>query len=97
VITKIRTFRNTNIIFSKRRRTKKNRIRQGGAFIIEDAHDIIAQDEINKRVQHDKRSRRINRNKGNSTTRCYNTYRKTGHNTRTCQEIIDISSSLESE
>jgi hypothetical protein len=48
VIAKIRILRNTNIVFSKYYRTKKNRIRQENTLIIEDTHDIIAQDEVNK-------------------------------------------------
>jgi hypothetical protein len=44
----LRTLRTANEALSKRRRAKKNRIRQGGALTIEDAHDIIAQDEVNE-------------------------------------------------
>jgi hypothetical protein len=44
----LRTLRTANEALSKRRRAKKNRIRQGGALTIEDVHDIIAQDEVNE-------------------------------------------------
>jgi hypothetical protein len=33
---------------------------------------------------------------GQSSGRCYKTYGKAGHNTRTCQEDIDISSASDS-
>jgi hypothetical protein len=97
VTIKIQTFRNTNIILSKYRKTRKNRIRQGYILTIKDTHDIIAQDEINKQVLHDKRFRKINQDKKNSIARYYNTCRKTNHNTRICQEVVDISSLSESE
>jgi hypothetical protein len=42
VTAKVRTLRVANEALSKHRRAKKNRIRQGGALTIEDAHDIIA-------------------------------------------------------
>jgi hypothetical protein len=48
--TELYIFRVANKVFSKRRRTKKNHICQGGALIIEEAHDIIAQNEINKQI-----------------------------------------------
>ena len=40
--TKVRTLRVANEALSKRRRAKKNRIRQGGVLIIEDVYDILA-------------------------------------------------------
>jgi hypothetical protein len=48
--TELYIFQAANKALSKRRRTKKNRIRQGGVFIIKEAHDIIAQDEVNKQI-----------------------------------------------
>jgi hypothetical protein len=48
--TKLYILRVANKVFSKYYRTKKNRICQGDIFIIEEAYDIIAQDEINKQI-----------------------------------------------
>jgi hypothetical protein len=93
----IRTLRVANKALSKRRRAKKNRIRQGGALTIEDAHDIIAQDEVNKQIRRDRRSGGVNCEEGNSTMRHCGTCGKTGHNARTCQEVVDSSSLSESE
>jgi hypothetical protein len=95
--TELRIFRVTNKVLSKYYRTKKNYIRQKGILIIKEAYDIIAQNKINKQIQYDKYSRKINRKKGNSTTRYYSICGKTSYNTRTCQEVIDISSLLDSE
>jgi len=93
----VRTLRKANKVLSKRRRAKKTRIRQGGALIIEDALDILAQKDAKEQVQRDKRIREGGSNEGQSTTRRCSTCGKTGHNTRTCQEVIDISSSSDSE
>jgi cell division protein FtsB len=38
----VRTLRKANEALSKRRRARKNRIRQGGTLTIEDSHDILA-------------------------------------------------------
>jgi hypothetical protein len=42
VTAEICILRKTNEVFSKYRRAKKNRIRQGGILIIENAYDILA-------------------------------------------------------
>jgi hypothetical protein len=48
--TELRIFRATNKALSKCRRAKKNRIRQGGTFTIEEVYNIITQDKINKQI-----------------------------------------------
>jgi hypothetical protein len=88
--------RKTNKVFSKYRRAKKNHICQGGVFIIEDAYNILAQEEVDKQIRCNKYSRRVCRNEGKSSARRYNTYREAGYNTRICQEAINISSSSDS-
>jgi len=93
----LRTLRAANEALSKRRRAKKNRIRQGGALTVKDAHDIMAQDEVNEQIRRDRRSRGVNREEGISTARRCGTCGKTGHNARTCQEVVDTSSSSEFE
>ena len=91
------TLRKANKALSKRRRAKKNRIRQRGALTIEDAYDILAQKEVDEQIQRDKRSRGVDRSEGNSTVRRCSTCGKTGHNVRTCQEAVETSSSSDSE
>jgi hypothetical protein len=95
--TELYILRVANKVFSKRHKTKKIHICQGNILIIEKSYDIITQDEINKQIRRNKRSRGINREEGNLIARRYSTCGKTSHNTRTCQEIIDISSSSDSE
>lgn len=91
------TLRKANKALSKRRRAKKSRVRQGGELTIKDAHDIIAQKGAEEQVRRDKRSGEGFQNEGQSTARRCGTCGKTGHNARTCQEAIDISSSSDSK
>ena len=46
--TKVRILRAANKALSKRRRAKKTRVRQGGALIVEDVQDILAQEDVDK-------------------------------------------------
>ena len=79
----VRILRAANEALSKRRRSKKNRIRQGGALTIEDAYDILAQDEVDEQIRRDKRSGGGRQNEGQSSARRCGNCGKTGHNTRT--------------
>jgi hypothetical protein len=80
----VRTLRKANEALSKRCRARKNRIRQGGALTVEDAHDILAQEEVNEQIQRDKRSEGVYQNEGQSGARRCGNCGKTGHNARTC-------------
>jgi hypothetical protein len=59
VIIEVCILRKTNKALSKRRRAKKNRIRQGDILTIEDIYDILAQEEVDKQIRCNKRSKRI--------------------------------------
>ena len=93
----LRTLRQANKALGKRRRANKSRVRQGGALNIEDTNDISAQEEVDEQIRRDKRSRGVTRNEGQQGVRYYGTCRKSGHNTRTCQEFIVLDSSSDSE
>jgi hypothetical protein len=93
----VRTLRKANEALSKRRRAKKTRVRQGGPLTIEDAQDVLAQKEAEEQARRDKRSEGGRQNEGQPSGRRCGTCGKTGHNARTCQEVVDISSSSDSE
>jgi hypothetical protein len=93
----VRTLRAANEALSKRRRAKKTRVRQGGALTVEDAQDILAQKDADEQLRRDLRAEGGNRKEGQPSTRRCRTCGKAGHNARTCQEAIDISSSSDSE
>ena len=89
----VRTLRAANEALSKRRRAKKTRVRQGGALIVEDAQDLLAQKDVDEQVRRDLVAERGNRKEGQSSLRRCGTCGNTGHNARTCQVDIDMSSS----
>jgi hypothetical protein len=97
LLVEIYIFRVTNKTFSKYRKAKKTRVRQGNIFIIRDKQDILIQKDIDKQVQRDIYTKKNNRKEEQLTRKRCNTCRKTSHNTRTCQVDIDISSLSDSE
>jgi hypothetical protein len=59
VTAEIYILRKANKVFSKRRRAKKNHIRQGGALTIKDIYNILAQEEVDKQIRCNKYSRGV--------------------------------------
>ena len=93
----VRSLRAANEALSKRRRAKKTRIRQGGALTVEDAQDIIAEKDVDEQIQRDVCAAKGSRKEGQPSIRRCRICTKPGHNARTCQEAIDISSLSDSE
>jgi hypothetical protein len=93
----VRTLRAANKALSKRRRAKKARVCQGGVLTVEDTQDIIVQKDVDEQVRRDVRVARGSYKEGQLSRRYCRICRKAGHNTRTCQEAIDISSLSDSE
>ena len=82
---------------SKRRRAKKTRLRQGEALPVKNTNDILAQEEVDEQIRRDKCSSRVSRNEGKSGARCCGICGKSGHNSRTCQEVIIVEEQSDSE
>lgn len=87
----VKSLRQANETLSKRRRAKKTHIRQGGALTVGDAHDLLAQKDVDRQVAQEirqigGRSRRA----AAGVRRCGNCG-KPGHNARTCIKAIDSS------
>ena len=93
----LRTLRQANEALSKRRRAKKSRIRKGGALTVEDALDELARKDVEEQTKKDKRSEGDGGRAGPSTARRCGNCRETGHNIRTCQIDVEMSSSSESD
>ncbi|KFZ25127.1 hypothetical protein V502_00396 [Pseudogymnoascus sp. VKM F-4520 (FW-2644)] len=89
--------RKANEALSKRRRAKKTRVRQGGALTIEDAHDNLAQKEVNEQVVQDMRENWGGDGERLATIRRCGNYGKPGHNARTCQIEAEMTSVYSSE
>lgn len=93
----MRTLRAANEALSKHRRAKKTCIRQGGTLTIEDAQDIITQKDVDEQVRRDIRVAGGSRKEGQLSGRHCGTCGKAGHNARTCQADVDMSSLPDSE
>jgi hypothetical protein len=93
----VRTLWAANEALSKRRRAKKTCVRQGGALTVEDAQDILAQKDMDEQVQRNLRAEGGNRKERQSSGRRCGTCGKAGHNVRTCQEDVDMSSLSDSD
>jgi hypothetical protein len=93
----IRILRLANKALSKRRKAKKTRLRQGSILPVGDAYDVLSQREVTEQIKCERRSKGVGKNKGQSGVRRCSTCRKTSHNTRTCQEVNEVSSLSDSE
>jgi hypothetical protein len=65
--------------------------------MIEDAHDILSQTEVDEQIRRDKRLRGGNQGDGNPTVRRCSTCGETGHNSRTCQDNITVESLIDAQ
>jgi hypothetical protein len=84
----VRNLQKANQALAKRRRAKKSRVRLGEALSVQDAHDIIAQDEAVAQATRDLRRNSSSRAGGKLTQRRCGRCGNTGHNARTCDEVI---------
>ena len=74
-----------------RRRAKNTRVRQGEALTIKETRDIIAQKEAEEQVRRDERFKEGGQNERQSSVRRCNLCGTIGHNARTCQDTIVVS------
>ena len=73
---------------SKRRRTKKKRLRQGGSMSVAEAEDIQAQREVNAVVKQETQQNSGRESRSRRTQRRCGMCGKAGHDSRTCQIIV---------
>ena len=93
----IRTLQKANEALSKRRRAKKIRVRLGGSLIVGDAHDLLAQKEVQEQVERETRENGSRRTRTETAPRRCGKCGKPGHNARTCQEDAGMSNVYNSE
>jgi hypothetical protein len=79
-----------NRIIGRRRRGKRTRLQKGGPLTIEEASQVIDQMDVDTQVAAESsRSGGRRRSKGPRVSHC-SKCGKVGHNTRTCQEVIEV-------
>jgi hypothetical protein len=88
---RIKYFKEANKILSRRRRAKGTRLQKGGTMIVEEVSQVIDQMDINTQVvTESSRSGGQGRSARPGIRRC-GVCGKAGHNTRTCQVVIETS------
>ena len=82
---------------SKRRRTKKTRLQDGGSLSLQEATVLMAERGLGSQ-DYEETSRSGGRtNAGEPHIRLYSNYKKPGHNVRTCQVVCETSEESDSE
>ena len=93
----VETLREANSALSKRRRTRKTRLRRGGSMTIAEGQVLGNQKDSKQQIQHEIRrssgQKRADETKGRNCGACG----KPGHNAQTCQIIVAISSEEDSD
>jgi hypothetical protein len=80
-----------NDLLSRRRRMKKRQLQEGGVLTVEAVQDLEAQREANIQLQADLRESRGRTKQTEPQNRCCRCCGQTGHNIRTCPNIVDTS------
>jgi hypothetical protein len=87
----IRNLREANEILSRRRRAKSTRLQKGGVMNVQESSQVIDQMDVDTQVvAESSRSGGQGRSARPGIRRC-GICGKTGHNARTCQEVIEPS------
>ena len=84
----VKTLRETNNTLSRRRRVRKQRLRDSGAMSIANGQDLMAQNEANVQINQEMLWRSRRKAGVETKPRRCGTYGNAGHNARTCQVVI---------
>jgi hypothetical protein len=89
--------RQANEVLSKRRRAKKTRLRQGGSLSQQEAQDLQDERDIGQQVEQETKASSGRKPREETRARRCSNCRATGHNTRTCNIIEEVSEEEDSE
>jgi hypothetical protein len=84
-------------LLSKRQRTKKTRLRNGGSLSVQEAEDRIAEIEVDVQINGEGRSKGGQKLRTEVRAYRYGNRSEAGHNARTCQIVIEMSEEDNSE
>jgi len=82
---------------SKRRRAKKTRLRKGGSLSVQEAQELKDEIEVAEQIKVEERANGGRARRTELCARRCGNYGNTGHNARTCQEVIETSEKEDSE
>jgi len=93
----IRDLRAANEALSKRRRAKKQRLRQGGSLSVQNAQDIQGQREVEVQFKEETQAGSSRKSRTETRARRCGNCGEPGHNARTCQVVVETSKEDNSE
>ena len=93
----IRDLRAANEALSKRRRAKKQRLRQGGSLSVQNAQDIQGQREVEVQFKEETQAGSSRKSRTETRARRCRNCGEPGHNARTCQVVVETSKEDNSE
>ena len=91
------SLRAANEALSKRRKAKKQRLRQGGSLTVQDAQDLQGQREVEVQIKEETRAGSGRKPRVETRARRCGTCGEPGHNARTCQIVVETSEEDDSE
>ena len=86
-----------NKALSKRRRAKKTHLRKEGSLSIQEAQELGDQMDVEVQLKEETRIRAGQQTQTETRARCCGNYRKTGHNARSCQTVVETPEEDDSE
>ena len=89
--------REANKTLSKRRRAKKTRLRQGGSLSQQEAQDLLDNKDAALQVEQERKASSSRKPREETRAQRCGNCGETGHNTRTCQIVIEVSEEEDSE
>jgi len=89
--------RAANEVLSKRRRAKKQRLRQGGSLSVQDGQDIQGQRDVEVQIKEERQAGSGRKPRVEIRARRCGNCGEPGHNARTCQIVVETSEEDDSE
>ena len=93
----VKELRKANEILSKRRQRKKSRLQTGGSLNLQEAQALMDERDVAEQFRQETRASRHRKDQGETRARRCGNCNTTGHNSRTCPIVIDISEEENSE
>jgi hypothetical protein len=93
----VRDLRAANEALSKRRRVKKQRLRQGGSLTVQDGQDLQAQKDVEMQIREERQAGSGRKPRTETRARRCGRCGEPGHNARTCQGVAKLSEEDDSE
>jgi hypothetical protein len=87
----IRDLRAANEALSKRRRAKKQRLRQGGSLTVQDGQYLQAQKDVETQIREERQAGSGRKPRTETHARRCGRCGEPGHNPRTCQIVVEMS------